>query len=267
MRAALVVNPVARDWKANLEKAAAMIHEAAAGGANMVLLGEMAVTGMVNNDNPAHDLPIGQSIPGPITRRFARTAASLGIWLGFGILEREGTRLYDTALLVSPDGGIRLKYRRIQPQWHAKSADPAVYCQGEEFPKAQTAFGSVVFMVCGDLYDDGLKSEVRRMRPDWVLHLFARSFPDGSRDQAKWNREELPEHQRLVAGMGVPVLATSYLCVEPFSPEADTFGGAMVFGRDGGIKADLPLDQVGILEYDLRRLKGCSRPCAPPQKP
>ena len=59
MRAALVVNPVTRDWKTNLTRVVQMIYEAAGNGSNLVLLGEMAVTGMVNNDYPLHDLPLG----------------------------------------------------------------------------------------------------------------------------------------------------------------------------------------------------------------
>lgn len=251
MRASLLVNPVGGDWRANLDEAVAMISAAAAGGSSLVLLGEMAITGMVNNDDPQHDLPIGETIPGAISSRLIDTASKCGIWVGFGILEREESRLYDTALLVSPDGEIRLKYRRVHPQWHGSDADPAVYRQGTELLSAQTDFGSAAFMICGDITDDGLRSRIRTMKPDFVLHPFARSSPDGSRDQDRWDKEELPWYNGLLAELRVPVLGASYLCIEPFSPEADTYGGAMVFGRDGKLRASLPLNRVGVLNYDL----------------
>ncbi len=250
LRAALVVSPVGPHLQTNIVTAVEMIGQAARAGANLVLLGEMALTGMVNNDDPAHDVPLGQSIPGPFSERLAGAATDLGIWLGFGLLEREGTCLYDTAVLLSPQGDVRLRYRRIQPQWHGRHADPAVYCQGTELRQVETDFGSFAFMVCGDLWDDSLCARMRELRPDWVLYLFERGFPGGSRDQARWERDELPEYSRRVAGIGVPVLATSYVCTEVFCEEADAFGGAMVFDRAGAVVAMQPLDQPGILHWE-----------------
>jgi N-carbamoylputrescine amidase len=249
MRAALVINPVTHDRQANLKEAVSLIAEAAARGASLVLLGEMAVTGMVNNDDPRHDLPLAESIPGSITHRLAGVASELGVWLGFGLLERDGTKLYDTALLVSPTGAIAAKYRRVQPQWHGKRADPQVYCQGTDLSRAETDFGTVTFLICGDLFDDELRRQTRGLRPNWILHPFARCFPDGSRDQGRWNQRELPEYQCRVAEIGVPLLATSYVCHARFSEEADAFGGAMALDRSGKVLAAHPLNQTGILYF------------------
>jgi len=250
MRFALVVNPVTRDWKANLSSTIQLIHEAASNDSNLVLLGEMAVTGMVNNDDPCHDLPFGEIIPGPITDQLSITASSLSIWLAFGLLELDGGLLYDTALLLSPNGEVRLKYRRVNPQWHGVHADPAIYRQGTELQKVDTDFGSVLFLICGDLYDESLRSQANDLRPDWILHPHARSFYDRSQDQDKWTRKELPDYQRLVRSIGAPMLATSYLCVDAFSEEADTYGGAMVLDRDGRLVAAHPLGQAGILYFN-----------------
>ena len=250
MRIALLVNPVTADREANIAVALDMIQEAARRGSGLVLLGEMAVTGMVNNDDPAHDLPLAEAIPGALTGRLSETASSLGVWIGTGVLERDGKRLYDTALLFSPEGNIRLKYRRIQPQWHGRKADPAVYGQGTDLPVVETGIGSVAFMICGDLWDNELIRQMREMRPAYVLHPFARCFADGSRDQTRWERDELPQYQRRVADIGVPLLATSYVCTVAFSDEADAFGGAMVIDRDGSLAAAYPLNQTGILHFE-----------------
>jgi hypothetical protein len=37
--------------------------------------------------------------------------------------------------LIAPDGEIKLKYRRMQPQWHGQQADAAVYCQGADLER------------------------------------------------------------------------------------------------------------------------------------
>jgi hypothetical protein len=57
---------------------------------------------------------------------------------------------------------------------------------------------------------------------------------------------------------GAPLLATSYLCVEPFSEEADAFGGAMVLDRDGRLLGAHPLDKTGILYFDADYGSGTS---------
>ena len=259
MRAALVVNPVTRDWKSNLTRIVQMVHEAADNGSHLVLLGEMAVTGMINNDDPLHDLPLAEQIPGPLTDRLSETAATLEIWLGFGLLERDGETLFDTALLLSPRGEVVLKHRRAQPQWHGPHADPAIYRQGTGPRKAETDLGSVVFLICGDLWDEALRRQARSLRPDWVLHPHGRSFADGSRDQKQWETGHLPDYQRLVATLDAPVLATSYLCIEAFSEEADTYGGAAVFDRDGSLVAAHPLDRTGILYFEERSLSPSRR--------
>jgi predicted amidohydrolase len=67
--------------------------------------------------------------------RLSREAA---VWMGIGLLERSGERLYDTAILIDPGGEIRLQHRRIQPQWHGRRADPRVYCEGSEITTCQT---------------------------------------------------------------------------------------------------------------------------------
>jgi predicted amidohydrolase len=249
LHAALVVNSVTAHWSNNLANAVKMIQKAAEKGSNLVLLGEMAVTGMVNNDIPLHDLPYAETITGPITKKFSETASKLKIWLAFGLLEREGTSFYDTALLLSPDGNIALQYRRIHPGWHGAQA-PEFYRQGSVLQKVETDLGSVLFLICGDLFDETLQRQAHELQPDWVLHPFARSFADKSRNQQKWDREELPAYEKHVRSIGAPLLAASYLCTDRFSKEAETYGGSMVFNKDGKLLTSLPLDQTGTLYFD-----------------
>jgi N-carbamoylputrescine amidase len=220
---------------------------AADAGADLVVFGEAALTGLINNDDPAHDLPLGQRIPGPLTDQLGLLAKRKSIWLSIGLLERESKRLFDSAVLVGPDGRIAAKHRRIQPQWHGKNADPAVYCQGTELVKVQTPLGSFAFLICGDLWDDSLLLRVRELRPDWLLHPYARCFADGSCDQDRWDREELPEYRRRIASVGAATLAVSYLSSEGLPSDGLTFGGAMSVSSDGVVMDSFPLGKPGML--------------------
>jgi len=247
MKAALVVNRVLLDIDANLTTILKMAKEAADAGADLAVFPEAALTGLINNDEPSHDLPLGQAIPGPVTDVLARLARERRIWLAIGLLERECDRLYDSAVLLTPDGTIGLKYRRIHPKWHGP-ADPSVYCQGTELPKVETSFGAFAFLICGDLFDDELIQRVRGLRPDWLLFPFARRFRDRSYDQKRWDREEKPEYAKRVKLAGITTLMTNYISDRDFS---GSFGGAMVVSSDGTVVDSFPLGEAGILMVDL----------------
>ena len=248
MKAALVVNRVLPDIDANLAAILNMANEAADAGTDLVVFPEAALTGLINNDEPSHDLPLGQVIPGPVTDVLARLTRERRIWLAIGLLEREGDRLYDSAVLLTPDGGIGLKYRRIQPQWHGRHADPSVYCQGTELPKVETQLGTFAFLICGDLFDDDLIQRVCNLRPDWLLFPFARRFRDRSYDQEQWDREEKPEYAQRVKLAGITTLMTNYVADRDFS---GSFGGAMVVSSDGTVMDSFPLGKSGILLVNL----------------
>ncbi len=249
MRVALAVNYVLPDADANLEAIVRMTEEAAREGAELVLFPEAALTGLINNGDPEHDLPLGQPIPGPVTDSLAAVACRLGIYLAIGLLEREGHRLYDSAVLLTPEGGIVLRYRRRQPQWHGRDADPAVYRQGEEVAKCETPLGSFAFLICGDLFDDNIVARVRDLRPDWLLFPFARCFDDGSWDRQRWEREEQAAYVERVRLVRITTLMTNYLADS--SLDGGSFGGALVVGGDGKVLASLRLGEVGILVADL----------------
>jgi predicted amidohydrolase len=248
MHAALIVNQVTADREANLAQVACAVSAAAASGAELIVLPEMAATGLVNNGDPDHDLPLGETIPGPLTRRFGRVARRRGLYLAIGIMERVGRALYDSAVLLSPEGRIILHYRRIQPQWHASSADPSIYRQGELLPVANTPLGRFVFLICGDLFDDSITTRVHGLHPDWVLFPFARCFSDGSRSQRRWEQRELPQYAKQVGKIGCTTLMANY-CSE--RDLGSYFGGAMVVSGSGEVVAHIPLGEPGTLLVDL----------------
>jgi len=183
MKVALAVNRVTTDINANLISIVNTTHECANAGTDLIIYPEAAITGLINNDDPVHDLPMGQPIPGNVTDALTKIVREQKMYLATGILERESNKLYDSAILLIPDGQIALEYRRVNPQWHGRQAAPNTYCQGKELKKVNTAFGTVMFLICGDLFEDDLVAQVRNLQPDWLLFPFARCFDDLSYDQ------------------------------------------------------------------------------------
>ncbi len=62
MKAAMLVPRVAADPAANLHRVEQMTVDVAGLGAELVLLPEAVLTGLINNDDPAPDLPMGRQI-------------------------------------------------------------------------------------------------------------------------------------------------------------------------------------------------------------
>lgn len=252
MRVALAVNLVTPDLEANLADMERLVRGAAAGAADLVLFPEAAPTGAINNDDPAHDLPLGEPVPGPIVNRFSALARDYALHIGTGILERAGDALYSSFVLLAPNGDLILKYRRISPGWHGRRADPAVYRHGEAIPVVATPFGRVACLICGDLFHSDLAQRVAAAKPDWLLFPFTRNYEDNSWDDERWRREDEPVYCERARSVGATVLMVGYLA-EPGWSEDSSFGGAFVISPRGQVIARKPLGEAGLLLVDLPR--------------
>jgi formamidase len=85
----------------------------------MVLFHELAVSGLVQFVAPPQlDTwrETVQTIPGPLTDRLCRLAHQTGKWLIPGSMyEQDGEALYNTSIVISPQGEIVAKYRKMFP--------------------------------------------------------------------------------------------------------------------------------------------------------
>ena len=246
MRAALIVEEVGPSVEANLEGMVAAARRVGEMGAELVLFPEAALTGLINDDDPARDLPLGRPIPGPETERLGAAAREGRLYVATGLLEWDGDCLYDSAVLFDPTGDLILTYRRIQPQWHGRDADPHVYRQGNEVVAVATTHGRMAVLLCGDLFDDGIVAQARALAPDHVLVPMSRSFSDGSFDQERWERNEEPQYVARAALLGCTVLIVNQLESREIT-RWPAFGGAWVVGPTGEVVARWPLGRRGVL--------------------
>jgi len=100
------------DRDANLRRATALVREAAARGARLVVLPEVFAWRGTTLQDPAGAEPI----PGPTTEAMATLARELQLFLCMGsILESVPGELrrYNTSCLVDPSGAVLARYRKI----------------------------------------------------------------------------------------------------------------------------------------------------------
>lgn len=88
---------------ANLARMETRLDEAAGKGAKLIIFPECVVAGYCF-ESLADAMPFAEPIPGPSVARIAAMCQRLGVHVVAGMLERDGDRLFNAAVLVGPAG-------------------------------------------------------------------------------------------------------------------------------------------------------------------
>ena len=130
----------------NLESSLHPIRQAAAEGADLVILPELANSGC-NLGSPERALDLAEEIPGgPTIRVWKKEAEGSGIYVAGGLLERDGDTLHNSAVLVGPETFGR--YRKT----HLWDREKLLYEPGRELPVLDTPLGRIGLLVCYDAW-------------------------------------------------------------------------------------------------------------------
>jgi N-carbamoylputrescine amidase len=122
-RVGLVQMAMSSDPKANEEKAATRVEEAARKGAQVVCLPEMYRTPYFCQREDAALFDLAEPVPGPSSERFAKLAKQAGVAIVVPIFEKRATGLYhNSAIILDANGETAGFYRKM----HIPD-DPAFY--------------------------------------------------------------------------------------------------------------------------------------------
>jgi len=88
-----------------------------------------------------------EAVPGPTTDYFGQLAATHNLHIVLSLYERDRHLVYNTAVLLAPDGKLVGKYRKVCLP-HAEVENGVA--PGNEYPVFDTKFGKVGLMVCYD---------------------------------------------------------------------------------------------------------------------
>jgi len=132
----------------NLSHAAEMVAEGAAQGCQVVLLPECLDIGWTHPDAPS----LARPIPGPHSDVLAEAALRHGVWVVAGLTEQAGEKTFNSAVLISPEGRIVLKHRKVNI---LEIAQP-FYEIGDRLGVAETPFGRIGVNICADNFSNSL---------------------------------------------------------------------------------------------------------------
>jgi beta-ureidopropionase len=110
---ALVQMHLSADVADNVARAASFVRDAAAGGAEIVCLPELASTiYMCFEERPEHR-ELAEPIPGPATEAVGAAAREAGVYVVYPVYERENDGLlYNTAAFIDRSGEVKGRYRK-----------------------------------------------------------------------------------------------------------------------------------------------------------
>ena len=163
--AAAQMNSLLGDRSANLQKASALIEQAATQGAQLVVLPELFAFDYVSftQRDPAL-FQRAEAMNGPTVQSMCTAARQHKVWLVPSFFEKEIAGVcYDTALLINPEGEIVGRYRKthIALLSSPESGQEKFYFKaGNNLPVFDTPIGKIGILIC---YDRGFPEAWRAL--------------------------------------------------------------------------------------------------------
>jgi predicted amidohydrolase len=146
--AVVQMNVVGGALPQNLRHAQKLVDEAAALGAEVVLLPEAADIGWTN----PRSRELASTVPdGEACRAYREAARRNKVYVCAGLTERAGDRVYNAAVLISPTGEVLLLHRKL----NELAIGHDVYDQGDRLGVVRTPLATFGLMICADGYVPG----------------------------------------------------------------------------------------------------------------
>jgi len=162
---------LAGDRSGNVARIERACEEAAAQDAQIACFPETALLGWVNDAAHQRACPI----PGPDADRLCALARRFKLGLCVGLAEKEAARLYDSALLIDPEGRILLKHRKLNILTHLMTPP---YTPGTEVTVVSTPWGRVGVLICADTFESAHCQALREQRAELVLVPYGWAAPE-----------------------------------------------------------------------------------------
>jgi predicted amidohydrolase len=225
----------------NLGRAVAMIEEAARTRCDVVVLPECLDLGWTFPG--AREL--AQPIPGPASSRLSHAAASAGITVVAGLTERDGNRLFNSAVLIGPDGAFLTRHRKINELDFARE----LYSAGTSLHVVPTTLGIIGVTICADnAYPTlALGRALAAMGAQILLSPCAWAVPPGFDNGVRaYGDEWVTAYGALARETGMPVVGVSN--VGPVvGGEWDGWaciGASLAVGSDGEVIVQAPFGEA-----------------------
>jgi predicted amidohydrolase len=132
----------------NMNRAETLIKKASEACCSIIVLPECLDIGW---SNPGA-LQLAEPIPGKISNKLCTAALTYKIYVAAGITERDGDKIYNAAVFISPEGEILLKHRKINILTDVEG----IYSVGNFLSVVETPLGVIGIDICADNFPNSL---------------------------------------------------------------------------------------------------------------
>ena len=262
LKVALVQESNQGDAAANLERIESRVAEAAAAGAQLVLLQELHNGAYFCQHECVDEFDLAEPIPGPSSERLGRLAARHGVVIVGSLFERRAAGLYhNTAVVLERDGSLVGKYRKMHIPDDPGFYEKFYFTPGDlGFNPVDTSVGRLGVLVCWDQWYPEAARLMALAGAELLLYPTAIGWdPDDAEDERERQRDAwILSHRGHAVANGLPVLSCNRVGHEPSPLGASGirfWGSSHVLGPQGEVLAEAGRDaaQVLVADVDLQR--------------
>ncbi len=182
-------------------------------------------------DTAAYHQNIAESIPGETTALMSGLAKEYGIYISFGMSEASGGKVYNSQVLIDPNGEIIAVHRKVNLQ------GSKVFSPGDELVTMADINGiRTAIIICSDIQDSKVRSRLIAEKPELILGSLANPSDKG------W----------FVSGMIAKMFDAWVVTANRYGAEDRfTFDGQMIVSDPLGDLRVKTKDQEQFVYYDI----------------
>ena len=254
--------------EANFAIIAQRVAEAAARGAQLVLLQELHNGAYFCQHESVAEFDGAEPVPGPSTQRLGKLAKQHGMVIVGSLFERRAAGLYhNTAVVLETDGTLVGKYRKMHIPDDPGFYEKFYFTPGDlGFHPVDTSVGRLGVLVCWDQWYPEAARLMALAGAELLVYPTAIGWdPDDTQDEKTRQRDAwMLSHRGHAVANGVPVLSCNRIGHEP-SPLASEkatgasgirfWGSSHAVGPQGELLAEAGTDapELLIVQVDLAR--------------
>ncbi|MDO5481957.1 MAG: carbon-nitrogen hydrolase [Bacteroidaceae bacterium] len=269
MKVGLIQNKCCANVSQNIEHMAQSIRQAAADGAELIILQELHNSLYFCQEENTQMFDLAEPIPGPSTDIYGKIAKELSVVIVTSLFEKRAPGLYhNTAVVLEKDGSIAGKYRKM----HIPD-DPAYYekfyfTPGDlGFHPINTSVGRLGVQVCWDQwYPEGARL-MALQGAELLIYPTAIGYEssDTETEQARQREAWMTVQRGHAVANGLPVIAVNRTGHET-DPTGQTrgiqfWGSSFIAGPQGELLYCAPKDEeaVAVIDIDMKRCENVRR--------
>ncbi len=250
----------------SIAKAEKLVRQAAAGGANVILLPELFENWYFCQERRYDSYKLASTAEeNPAVRHFRKVAAELGVVMPISFYEQDGNVLYNSIAMIDTDGSVMGVYRKTHiPDDHFYQEKFYFTPGGTGFRVWDTRFGKIGVGICWDQWFPEAARCMALMGAEVLL------YPTAIGSEPVLECDSMPHWQRCMQGHAaanlVPVVAANRIGTETVKPDSENqnqssaltfYGSSFIADNTGALVecADRASDCVLTHSFDLDELR------------